>query len=195
MAHPRSPVFLARLAGLVALILLGSTARDGRAAEPRYPERWIYCSANLQVDQSAAEVITLIDRAQKDGYTAMLLADYKLQVLHRVTDNYFRNAEKVKAAAARAGIELVPAVFSIGYSNGHLSHDPNLAEGLPVVDQPFVVRLQDDRRTEQRRRGTAGRGRLATPGGCRRHPILGPLAQRRSRASARRPVHGFQLPG
>ena len=75
------------------------------------------------------------------------------------------------------------------------AHDPNLAEGLPVVDQPFVVRLQDDGAPSRGRRGTAGRGRLATPGGCRRHPILGPLAQRRSRASARRPVHGFQLPG
>jgi hypothetical protein len=124
------------------LLLLGSMAINCQAADSRYPERWVYCSANLQVDQSAADVITLINWAKKAGYTTMLLADYKLQVLDRVTDNYFRNVEKVKTAAAKDGIELVPAVFSIGYSNGHLSHDPNLAEGIPVVDQPFVVRFQ-----------------------------------------------------
>jgi hypothetical protein len=87
-------------------------------------------------------VIALIERGKRDGYTALLIADYKLQVLDRVPDFYFPNVERVKAAATRAGIELVPAVFSIGYSNGHLSHDPNLAEGMPVVDQPFVVRPQ-----------------------------------------------------
>ncbi len=97
-------------------------------------------SANLQVDKSADEVIALIERAGRDGYTAILLSDYKLQILDRVIDRYFHNAERVKAAAAKANIELIPAVFSIGYSNGHLAHDPNLAEGLPVVDQPFVVR-------------------------------------------------------
>ena len=36
----------------------------------------------------------------------------------------------------------MPAVFSIGYSNGHLSYNPNLAEGLPVVDQPYLVKTR-----------------------------------------------------
>ena len=62
------------------------------------------------------------------------------RILDRSSTDYFRNVERVKAAAARARIELIPAVFSIGYSNGLLAHDPNLAEGLPVVDQPFVVK-------------------------------------------------------
>jgi hypothetical protein len=114
--------------------------QGGEPSESQYQERWVYCSANLQVEQSVKEVIALIDRARKDGYTAMLIADYKLQVLNRVPDFYFRSVEKVKAAAARAGIELVPAVFSIVYSNGHLEHNRNLAEGLPVIDRPFVVR-------------------------------------------------------
>jgi hypothetical protein len=163
MATRRSPSRLPILAGAVSLLsLIGSPARAAGAADLRYPERWIYCSANLQVDQSAADVIALIDRAKKAGYTAMLLADYKLQVLDHVTDNYFRNLETVKTAAAKAGIELVPAVFSIGYSNGHLAQDPNLAEGLPVVDQPFVVRLQSEDMPTK-----AGAGGRPTPGGAR----------------------------
>jgi hypothetical protein len=164
MENRRSTLGLrrSRLAAVLKLLLFAGFGVPAGAADPRYPERWVYCSTNLQVDQSAADVAALIERARQDGYTAMLLADYKLQVLHRVTDNYFRNVEKVKAAAAKAGIELVPAVFSIGYSNGHLSHDPNLAEGLPVIDQPFVVRLQTE--------GTPAKGAGRRPGaGGSRH--------------------------
>ena len=86
-------------------------------------------------------MIALIERARRARvYGHRCSADYKFQVLYRVPDYYFRNVEHVKAAAARAKIELIPAVFSIGYSNGILAHDPNLAEGLPVVDQPYVVK-------------------------------------------------------
>ncbi len=113
-----------------------------QAASPSYSDRWVYCSFNLQVEKSADDLCALCERAAKAGYTGILLSDYKLQILDRVPDFYFRNAARVKAAAARAGIEIIPAVFSIGYSNGHLAHDPNLAEGLPVVDQPYVVKEQ-----------------------------------------------------
>ena len=92
------------------------------------------------MERSADDLIALIDRASRDGYTGIVLADYKFQVLYRVPDYYFRNVERVKAAAARAKIELIPAVFSVGYSNGILAQDPNLAEGLPVVDQPYLVK-------------------------------------------------------
>ena len=69
------------------------------AASP-YAERWVYCSFNLQVDRSVDDLIALFDRAKRSGYTGILLADYKFQVLDRVPDNYFRNVEQVKAAAA-----------------------------------------------------------------------------------------------
>ena len=112
---------------------------EGRTSSAAYGERWVYCSANLQVDKSAGDLIALIERASRGGYTGVVLADYKFQVLDRVIDRYFRNVERVKVAAARARVEVIPAVFSIGYSNGHLAHDPHLAEGLPVIDQPFRV--------------------------------------------------------
>ncbi len=129
---------IAAAAPLLALLL--GTAQAGEAGDARYQERWLYCSFNLQVDRSVEDLKALFDRAARAGYTAVLLSDYKLQVLYRVPDFYYRNVEKVKAAAAKSGLELIPAVFSIGYSNGHLAQDPNLAEGLPVVDQPYIVR-------------------------------------------------------
>ena len=69
-----------------------------------------------------------------------MLADYKFQILDRMDERIFRNAERVKTAAVRAGLEIIPAVFSIGYSNGILAHDPNLAEGILARDIPHVVR-------------------------------------------------------
>src|ERR1700719_701824 len=108
------------LLALVAFLGGSSNAAELGPAPSSYVDRWVYCSFNLQVDRSVDELIALIDRASRAGYTGILLADYKFQVLYRVPDFYFRNAEKVKAAAARAKIELIPAVFSIGYSNGIL---------------------------------------------------------------------------
>jgi hypothetical protein len=43
-------------------------------------------------------------------------------------------------ASAGRKIDIIPGVFPIGYSNGLLAHDPNLAEGVPVEAAPFVVR-------------------------------------------------------
>lgn len=37
-------------------------------------------------------------------------------------------------------LEVVPALFNVGYSNNMLWHDPNLAEGLPVRGALFEVR-------------------------------------------------------
>jgi hypothetical protein len=150
--------FLA-VAAISSQIGRAASAGERSTAGTPYAERWVYCSANLQVDRSVDQVIAIIARAKRSGYTGVMLSDYKFQVLYRVPDFYFRNAERVKAAAAQAGLELIPAVFSIGYSNGHLAADPNLAEGLPVIDEPFVV---SNRALATARIGTAGNGGPAT---------------------------------
>ncbi len=125
---------------ILALTLL--TAAPAFAADPaeRYERRWFYSMGNLQVAENSDKLVALIERAGKAGYNGVVLADYKLNVLDRVPSHYFTNVKKVQKAAEAAGIEIIPAVFPIGYSNGLLAHDPNLAEGLPVVRAPFQVR-------------------------------------------------------
>ena len=103
-------------------------------------ERWVYASSNLQVDANVDQMIALIGRAKASGYTHLLLKDSKFARVPTLPKRYFQNAERVKAAAKAAGIEIVPAVFSVGYSNDLLWNDPNLAEGLPVKDALFVVK-------------------------------------------------------
>ena len=91
------------LSCLALAFLPGVTSRAAELslAPSPYADRWIYCSFNLQVDRSVDDLIALIERARRDGYTGILLADYKFQVLYRVPDFYFRNVERVKTAAAR----------------------------------------------------------------------------------------------
>jgi hypothetical protein len=122
----------------VGAVLLA--ALPARAADPVYADRWVFLMHNLQVDAEADEVLRLIDRSRKAGYTGIVLADHKLNRLGDVAPEWFRNADRVKKAAAAAKLELIPAVFPIGYSSGLLYHDPNLAEGVPVRDAPFVAK-------------------------------------------------------
>jgi hypothetical protein len=122
------------------VLLVLALAAPALGDSPRYERRWFYASHNLQVEQNADQLIGLIGRAKEAGYNGVVLADYKLSILDRVPEHYFPNARRVREAAGNAGIEIIPCVFPIGYSNGVLAHDPNLAEGLAVKDSPFVVR-------------------------------------------------------
>src|SRR6266516_3750720 len=119
------------------VFLFGLSA--GRVASAATLERWIYCSQNLWVDKNIDGLEALFRRAAKAGYSHVLLSDSKFSKLGDMDARYFRNIERVKKAAADAHLEIVPALFSIGYSNDLLWHDPNLIEALPVRDALFVV--------------------------------------------------------
>ncbi len=129
-----------------ALFVLAITAtlpsNPSLAAEPdpRHDRRWVWVMANLLVEKEADRVVALVERAGRDGYNGLVISDYKLNFLGRMPKHYFEHVERVKAAAGRAKVELIPGVFPIGYSNGLLSNDVNLAEGMPVEGAPFVVR-------------------------------------------------------
>ncbi|MBL9145081.1 MAG: hypothetical protein JNM99_15485 [Verrucomicrobiaceae bacterium] len=119
---------------LVACLLLASSA----SAESK--ERWVYAPSNYQVDAQADRIIALMKRAKACGYTHFLITDSKFARVPTLPKRYFDNVKRVKTAAQELGIELVPALFGVGYSNDLLSNDPNLAEGLPVKEALFVVK-------------------------------------------------------
>jgi hypothetical protein len=125
--------------GLLALAWCWIDLPEASAADP-IPLRWVYAQTNLQVTDNADELEKVLRRAHAAGYNGVLLADYKLNVLDRVTDNYFRNARRIRDLCRQLKLDLVPAIGSFGYSAGILAHDPNLAEGLPVRNMPMTVR-------------------------------------------------------
>src|ERR1044071_10428377 len=109
---------------LFACLTLGFSPQS----KPQRPlaYRWFYAAQNLQVNENVPKLEELMRRAAKAGYNGMVLADFKLNILDRVPDWYFKNAAKVKALADELHIEIIPCVFPIGYSDGILAHDPNL---------------------------------------------------------------------
>ena len=65
--------------------------------------------------------------------------DYKFGTIDLQSQTYYDHLQEYKAAADAAGIEIIPGLVPIGYSNAILNHDPNLIEGQPVRDAEFVV--------------------------------------------------------
>jgi len=115
----------------------GPVVRAQGAAPPR--QLWLYAAQNLWVEANVSALEQLLARAGAAGYTHVLLADSKFARLGDMDARYFAHLERVKHAAADHGLEIVPALFNLGYSNDLLWHDPNLIEGLPVTNALFVV--------------------------------------------------------
>jgi hypothetical protein len=102
-------------------------------------ERWFYVSQNLWVDQNVTNVLALMQRAAQAGYTHMLVSDSKFSHLATMDAHYFNNLGLIKQAATNLNLEVVPALFPVGYSNDLLFNDPNLIEGMPVTNALLVV--------------------------------------------------------
>ena len=126
------------IAALTAAAAIAAFA--GEAARPSLSHRWLYVQTNLQVNENVEKLTALMERASKAGYNGVALADSKFMRWGDVPARYLDNARKVREASRKANLALIACVFPIGWSNDLLSRDPNLAEGLPVVDAPFVVR-------------------------------------------------------
>lgn len=124
-----------RLALILCLLLL---ALPSPAAAPL--EQWVYVARNLWVDKNVDDLEVLLKRAAAAGYTHVLLADSKFGKLADMDARYFKNIERVKKLATDLKLQIVPAVFPVGYSNDLLWHDPNLIEALPVRDALFIVK-------------------------------------------------------
>ncbi|NBV20404.1 MAG: hypothetical protein EBS05_00160 [Proteobacteria bacterium] len=112
----------------------------GQAGAAELTDRWVYLQTNLQVDKNVEDAEALFRRAAKAGYTGVLLSDSKMAKLGDVIPRYHQNVARLKSIAAETKLEVIPALFHIGYSEPMLWHDPNLAEALPVEDALFVVR-------------------------------------------------------
>jgi hypothetical protein len=99
---------------------------------------WVF-GWNLEKDSDVPEVVRVLDAAGQHGCNGAVLSA-GLDSLSQKSPDYFRRLEQVQQACERNHLELIPAFFSIGYGGGFLAHNPNLAEGVPVEDAPFLVR-------------------------------------------------------
>ncbi len=124
-------------AGLLTGLLI-LCAANTLAASPL--KRWVYLPANFLVDEQVSSRITDIERFAAEGYNGVVVSDYKFMRWDDQPARYAANVRRFRDATRRLNLEVVAAVMPLGYSNALLSRDPNLAEGLPVMQAPFVVR-------------------------------------------------------
>jgi hypothetical protein len=102
--------------------------------------RWVYLATNLLVDMNIDDAIKLFDRAAKAGYNGIVLTDSKFMRWDDLPEHYLANVRRVRQSCRDHKLACIACVCPIGYSNDLLARDPSLAEGLPVVDAPFVAK-------------------------------------------------------
>jgi hypothetical protein len=121
------------------LLLLGAVCAL-RAAAASYPDRWVWIFGwGLGKDADVAEITKVLEDGAAHGINGAVVS-FGLDALCKKSPDFFRRLDAVQATCARLKVELIPTVFSVGYGGGVMSHDRHLAEGLPVVDAPFVAR-------------------------------------------------------
>jgi hypothetical protein len=122
---------------LAALILFALFSAHSLFAE--YPDRFVWVFGwGLDRDSDVTNISRVLDKAAGHGINGAVVS-FGLDTLCKHDAAYFERLQAVQQACERNKMELIPALFSVGYGGGILAHNPNLAEGLPVVDAPFVV--------------------------------------------------------
>ena len=128
-----------RTISLVAalLVTLTNALPAGAAAMP-YPDRFVWIFGwSLRKDSDVANISQVLDTAGRHGVNGAVVS-LGLDSLCKKSPEDFRRLDELKQACERNKIDLIPALFSVGYG-GPLDHNPNLAEGFPVQDAVFRV--------------------------------------------------------
>ena len=123
----------------LVLTSLATIALHCASAADKFPDRFVWIFGwGLGKDTDVTEISRVLETAGQHGLNGAVVS-FGLDSLCKHDDAYFRRLEAVRQACDSNHLELIPSVFSIGYGGGILSHDKNLAEGLPVCDAPFRV--------------------------------------------------------
>ena len=99
---------------------------------------WIF-GFDFQKEEEIQKIKEILKEAKESGYNGMVFSA-GLDYLCKQDETYFKHLREIKEFCDKLKLEVVPAVFSIGYGGGLLAHNRNLAEGLPVKDALFVVK-------------------------------------------------------
>lgn len=152
----------------IILCLLALAAYPAKSTAASLEHRWVYLSTNLLVDKNVEDNLKLLERAAKAGYNGVVLTDSKFFRWDQLPEHYIENVRKVRQACRDRKLDCIVCVCPIGYANDLLSRDPNLAEGLPVIDAPFVAkdgRLVPDDDSTRLVNGGFEQSKGNTPGG------------------------------
>ena len=123
----------------VFLGLINTMAAAGAPAEGIiYPHRWVFVSRSLQAGTDVDDIREIARVAAEHGLNGIVLSA-GLDRLDLQPPAYFQRLAEVKKIAEQFSLEIIPQIFSAGYGSAIISHNRNLAEGLPVKNALFVA--------------------------------------------------------
>jgi len=124
-----------RALATLAILASSCTALAAEGSAPMIAEKWLFLFLRLGSDARVNDTIDLLERAAGDGYGTVFLFENALLRLDfpKLTENRGRIEKAVRACRDLQLKVVLPACA------GFLANDPNLAEGMPVVDAPFTV--------------------------------------------------------
>lgn len=103
-----------------------------------YPYRWVYVSSRMNDDNDVRDIERIVRTASEHGLNGMVFAA-GLDLLDLQRPDYLTRLQQVRRICDTHNIEIIPAIFSVGYAGSILAHDKNLAAGILVKDALFVV--------------------------------------------------------
>src|SRR4029434_7804866 len=103
-----------------------------------FPYRWVRIASNLRDDSEVERIRQLVTTASEHGLNGIAFSA-GLDQLDQKTPDYFQRLKRGREICAERKVDIIPSFFSAGYGGSVLSHDKNLAAGLPVRDAVFVV--------------------------------------------------------
>jgi len=98
--------------------------------KPDYKNRWVFSQHNLLVTSNRDVLRSIEDTMALHKLNGLQQNDFKYNILNKMWDQYFWNVDSLKRISAERNIAIIPGVANIGYSQGMLYNDPNLAEGF-----------------------------------------------------------------
>ncbi|HUW58838.1 MAG TPA: hypothetical protein VMZ92_19535 [Planctomycetota bacterium] len=122
------------------LTLLCGVSSVSAQDDPHLKHLWARWQANPSIDSHVESTEAFMDRIAKAGYTGIVLVDNKVKRWNEMSAAEIAKRRRLREYARKLKLDYVIAVTSTGYANDLMSNDPNLAEGMPVKDAPFVVK-------------------------------------------------------
>lgn len=133
--------FLPQLMAFLSFLFLAAfplEAQPTKTGRP-YADRFVWVFGwNLNHDPDLKSMTDLIKTAGEHGLNGAVLSA-NMDTLCKQPPDYFTRLEALQKACDDNHVELIPSLFSVGYGDSALAHNPNLAEGLPVTNAPFLV--------------------------------------------------------
>ncbi len=97
---------------------------------PKYDNRWIFSQHNLRGANAMMQLEKIADTMSYRKLNGIQQNDWKYNALKDQPKYYFDSLNRFKKYYTDKNIEIIPGVAGIGWSDGILYNDPNLAEGL-----------------------------------------------------------------